>query len=95
MATPSTIYAIQAYSKTLNSTVREFDEDSLNYRHTPGHAQRLAQQKADSLAARLNAKRHKGATDWTASIQLVDYKPDATARGSQIVNPKDRWKNGR
>jgi len=87
---PSQIYAIQAYSKTVNSTVREFDQDSLERRHTAGYQTRLAQQKADSLAARLNYKKHKGATDWTARAVLQDYGVRGQARADQIQNSSVR-----
>ena len=91
--TPSTIYAIQAYSKTLNNTVREFDQDSLERRHTAGHQSRLAEQKAASLAARLNNQKHKGATDWVARAVLQDYGVRGQARADQIVNAGVRKKN--
>jgi len=84
--TPSKIYAIQAYSKSINSTVREFDQDSLERRHTLGHQSRLADQKAASLAARLNHNKHKGATDWVARPVLQDYAVRGQARADQIVN---------
>lgn len=85
---PSYIYAILAYSKTLNTTKRIFDEDSLlaPYQHTTG--ERLANQKAQAFAADLNRQRHKGATDWTARIQRQEYKPSGLVRGSQIRAPR-------
>jgi hypothetical protein len=83
---PSQIYAINAYSKSLNSTVREFDQDSLERRHTAGHQKRLAEQKAASLASRLNHQKHKGAGDWTAKAVLQDYGVRGQARANQIVN---------
>jgi hypothetical protein len=85
---PTQIYAILAYSKTLNTTKRIFDEDSLRapYQHTTQAA--LAQQKADAFAAQLNAQRHKGATDWTAQIKRQAYKPSGIERGAQIRAPR-------
>jgi hypothetical protein len=88
--TPSKIYAIHAYSKSLNVTKRIFDEDSLRapYQHTT--LKQLAQQKADAYAATLNAQGHKGATDWVGKPQLQDYKPDGVTRGAQIKSPTQR-----
>ena len=87
---PSRIYAIHAYSKSLNVTKRIFDEDSLRapYQHTT--RSQLAQQKADAFAAQLNSQRHKGATDWVGRPQLQDYKPNGVVRGSQIKSPTQR-----
>jgi len=84
------IYAIHAYSKSLNTTKRIFDEDSLRapYQHTTLAA--LAQQKADAFAAQLNAQRHKGATDWVGKPQLQDYKPNGLVRAAQIKTPTQR-----
>jgi hypothetical protein len=63
MKTPTQIYAILAYSPSINTTKRIFDENSLlaPYQHTT--EQKLAQQKADVFAATLNTQQHKGATD--------------------------------
>jgi hypothetical protein len=84
---PSQIYAILAYSKTLNKTKQEFDEDALvNRDHTT--QKRLADLKAESFARRLNAVRHQGADDWAPKPTLQDYRPSGTARGAQIVDPK-------
>lgn len=90
MKTPTQIYAILAYSPSLNITKRIFDEDSLKtpYQHTT--RQQLAQQKANAFAAQLNSQRHKDASDWVAKIQLQDYKPSATIRGAQIKSPTQR-----
>lgn len=87
---PSQIYAIQAYSKTLNKLKQEFDEDALiaPYLHTTELA--LAKRKAESFASRLNAIQHKGATDWTARYPLQDYKPSGLVRAAQITNPRVR-----
>lgn len=85
---PTHIYAILAYSRTLNTTKRIFDEDSLlaPYLHTTQQA--LAQQKADAFASDLNRQRHRGATDWTAKIQRQEYKPTGLVRGAQIRAPR-------
>lgn len=85
---PSHIYAILAYSRTLNTTKRIFDEDSLlaPYQHTT--REQLAQQKAEAFASTLNTQRHKGATDWTARIERQAYKPTSTERGAQIRAPR-------
>jgi len=83
---PSQIYAIQAYSKSLHVTKRIFDEDSLAGRHTTGSQKRLAQQKAEAFAAQLNTQKHQGATDWVAKPVLQDYRPDGITRGAQIRN---------
>lgn len=90
MATPTQIYAILAYSPSLNITKRIFDEDSLKapYQHTTRRA--LAQQKADAFAAQLNTQRHKSASDWVARIQLQDYKTRGQARANEIKSPTQR-----
>lgn len=87
---PSKIYAIHAYSKSINTTKRIFDEDSLRapYQHTTRAA--LAQQKADAFAAQLNSQRHKGATDWQGKPQLQDYKPNSATKAAQIISPTQR-----
>jgi hypothetical protein len=87
---PSKIYAIQAYSKTLNRTKREFDEDALlePYNHTV--ALREAKMKAESLASRLNTQQHGGVADWIPKHTLQDYKPDGLVRAAQIRNPSVR-----
>lgn len=87
---PSKIYAIQAYSKTLNKTKQEFDEDALTspYKHTVDA--RLAKMKAESFASRLNHIKHQGATDWVARYPQQDYKPDGVTRGAQIISPTQR-----
>jgi hypothetical protein len=82
---PSNIYAILAYSKKLNTTKQEFDEDALNNRFTVD--ERLATLKAESLATRLNAIKHQGATDWVARPKLQPFRPDGKTRGAQIRNP--------
>ena len=63
------IYEILAYSKTLNQTQREFDQDALEGRATTNS--QLAQRKADSFAHRLNTQRKLKATDWTGRINLI------------------------
>jgi hypothetical protein len=92
---PSKIYLIQAYSKTLNTTKQEFDEDALKspYKHTVDA--RLAKLKAESLATRLNNIEHKGATDWVAKYPLMDYKPDGVTRGAQIISALARSRGAR
>lgn len=90
MATPSHIYAILAYSKTLNTTKRIFDEDSLRapYQHTTREG--LAQQKAEAFAAQLNSQRHKGVTDWTARVKRQAYSTRGQARANEIITPTQR-----
>jgi hypothetical protein len=88
---PSNIYAILAYSKTLNTTKQEFDEDALNNRFTVDL--RLATLKAESLATRLNAIKHQGATDWVARPKLQPYRPDGKTRGAQIISPTARTRS--
>jgi hypothetical protein len=61
------IYEILAYSKTLNETQREFDQDALQGRATTNA--RLAQQKADAFAHRLNLQRKN--KDWVGKIKLI------------------------
>jgi hypothetical protein len=87
---PTQIYAIHAYSKSINTTKRIFDEDSLlaPYQHTTRAT--LAQQKADAFAAQLNNQRHKGASDWVGKPQLQDYKPNGITRAAQIRTPTQR-----
>jgi len=62
------IYSILAHSPSLNQTQREFDQDSLEGRHT--RDRRLAEQKAQSFAHRLNQQQALGARDWTARTEL-------------------------
>lgn len=87
---PSKIYAIHAYSKSINTTKRIFDQDSLERRHTPLGQGALAQQKADAFASTLNAQRHKGVDDWVGKPQLQDYKPTSSERAAQIKTPTQR-----
>ena len=61
------IYEILAYSKTLNETQREFDQDALQGRATI--SAKLAQQKADAFAHRLNLQRKN--KDWVGKIKLI------------------------
>lgn len=86
--TPSQIYAIQAYSKTINKLKQEFDQDALiaPYKHTTN--EREARMKAESLATRLNKTKHQGATDWVARYPLQDYRPNGLVRAAQIRNPR-------
>jgi len=92
---PSQIYLIQAYSKSINTTKQEFDEDALKspYKHTT--TERLAKLKAESLATRLNNIEHKGVTDWVAKYPLMDYKPDGVTRGAQIISALSRSRGAR
>jgi len=86
---PSQIYAIQAYSKSLNKLKQELDEDALvRKQHTTN--ERLAKMKSESLAARLNAQKHKGATDWVARYPLQPYRPSGVVRGAQIISGGNR-----
>jgi hypothetical protein len=93
--TPSKIYAIQAYSKTLNKLKQEFDEDALlaPYKHTVD--EKLAKLKAESFASRLNHIKHQGASDWVARYPLQDYKPSGLVRGAQIISPLARTRGAR
>ena len=63
------IYTICAHSPSMNQTQREFDQDSLMGRHTTDP--HLAEQKAQSFAARLNQQQALGATDWVARAELI------------------------
>lgn len=54
-------YIIQAYSPSLNRTVREFNLAMGNPIITD---QRLADLTADSFSARLNQQKHLKVTDW-------------------------------
>lgn len=89
MKVPSQIYAIQAYSRSLDKVKQELDEDALVHKQHTVNV-REAKQKAESLAARLNAQRHKGATDWVARYPLQPYRPNGLVRASQIRNPSVR-----
>ena len=63
------IYEILAYSKSLNQTQREFDQDALQGRATTN--QTLAQRKADAFAHRLNTQQKLRVTDWTGKVKLI------------------------
>jgi hypothetical protein len=63
------IYEILAYSKTLNQTQREFDQDALQGR--PTTTPRLAQQKADAFAHRLNTQKKLRASDWVGRVNYI------------------------
>ncbi len=63
------IYTICAHSPSTNQTQREFDEDSLNGRHTTDS--RLAEQKAAAFAHRLNQQQFLGVQDWLARTELI------------------------
>ena len=88
--TPAYIYAILAYSKSINTTKRIFDEDSLlaPYQHTTREA--LAEQKAAAFAQQLNDQGHKGVRDWVARVKRQAYRPSGVERGSQIISPTQR-----
>ena len=62
------IYEILAHSKSLNETQRELDQDALQGRAT--RSARLAQQKADAFAHRLNLQRRN--KDWVGKIKLIN-----------------------
>jgi len=62
------IYSILAHSPSLNQTQREFDQDSLEGRHTTDR--RLAEQKAAAFAHRLNTQKAMNVSDWTARTEL-------------------------
>jgi len=62
------IYEILAYSKSLNETQREFDQDALQGRASINA--KLAQQKADAFAHRLNLQRRN--KDWLGKIKLIN-----------------------
>jgi predicted house-cleaning NTP pyrophosphatase (Maf/HAM1 superfamily) len=63
------IYTILAYSPSKNQTQREFDEDSLKGRHTTDR--KLALQKAQAFAQRMNTQQVLGATDWQPRIEFI------------------------
>lgn len=54
-------YIVEAYSKTLNQSLREIN---LEMNNPAIQSQAYAQQWADAFAGKLNKKRHMGATDW-------------------------------
>tara|TARA_B110000977_G_C10593626_1_gene305346 strand:+ start:241 stop:453 length:213 start_codon:yes stop_codon:yes gene_type:complete len=63
------IYEILAYSKTLNQTQRELDQDAMQGR--PTTAELLAQRKADAFAHRLNTQKKLRVTDWVGRIKRI------------------------
>ena len=63
------IYEILAYSKSRNETQREFDQDALQGR--PTQNARLAQQKADAFAHRLNTQQKLRTTDWVGRVNSI------------------------
>lgn len=63
------IYTICAHSLTTNQTQREFDQDSLEGRHTTDA--RVAEQKARAFAHRLNTQQFLGVQDWQARWELI------------------------
>ncbi len=59
-----------AYSPSKNQTQREFDQDSLQGRHTLDR--KLAEQKAQSFAQRLNQRHFLKTQDWQPKIELIE-----------------------
>ena len=84
---PEFIYAILAYSPSLNITKRIFDEDSLLAPHQHTTRKALADQKATAFAQQLNDQRHKGATDWQAQAKKQPYKTRGQTRANEIKSP--------
>jgi hypothetical protein len=86
---PTHIYAVLAYSPSLNVTKRIFDEDALlaPYNHTIREA--AANQKAAAFAQQMNDQRHKGATDWVPKIKKQEYKPSGIVRAADIKWPRN------
>ena len=83
------IYAILAYSPSLNVTKRIFDEDALlaPYNHTIREA--LANQKAAAFAQQMNDQQHQRATDWVPKIKKQLYKPSGIVRAADIKWPRN------
>lgn len=86
---PTHIYAILAYSPSLNVTKRIFDEDALlsPYNHTK--EKKLAEQKATAFAQQMNDQQHQRATDWVAKVQKQLYKPSGIVRAADIKWPRN------
>ena len=86
---PTHIYAILAYSTSLNVTKRIFDEDALlaPYNHTIQEA--LANQKAAAFAQQMNDQQHQRATDWVPKIKKQLYKPSGIVRAADIKWPRN------
>lgn len=62
-----TEYTVNAYSKKLNQSIREFNLEMNNPQLTNP---KYAQQIADAFAIRLNQRAHMQATDWVGKIKL-------------------------
>lgn len=62
-----TEYTINAFSPSLNQTIREFDLGNNN----PSIQDKIyAQQLADAFATRLNKKRHMQVADWVGRAKF-------------------------
>ncbi len=59
-------YVIEAYSKTLNQSLREIN---LEMNNPAIQNKAYAQQWADAFAGKLNKKRHMQATDWVGRVR--------------------------
>jgi len=84
---PQYIYAILAYSPSLNINKRIFDEDSLLAPHQHTTREALAEQKAAAFAQQLNDQKHKGATDWQGKAKKQPYKTRGQTRADEIKSP--------
>ncbi len=86
---PTHIYAILAYSPSLNVTKRIFDEDALlaPYNHTVREA--AANQKAAAFAQQMNDQQHQRATDWVPKIKKQLYMPSGIVRAADIKWPRN------
>jgi len=59
-------YKITAYSASLTQEIRELELDGTIITDA-----RLAQQRADSFAERMNKNHHMQARDWVGKIELI------------------------
>ena len=64
------IWTVMAFSRSKNQLQREFDEDSLKGRHTQNR--KLAEQKAQSFAERLNQRQFLKTQDWQPRVELIE-----------------------
>lgn len=63
-------YVVEAYSPSLNQTVREFQlSNNANVSIT---SEAIALQHGQSFAQRMNNKQHMSATDWVAKVTLQE-----------------------
>ena len=62
-------HIIEAYSPTLNQTVREFHLNDFDIVDTTDA--NIAQQKADDFAIRLNQRQYLKTTDWVGKIGIL------------------------